>query len=108
MDDKFIKKLLSNMKCGACGQRYETANINILGHREDLWFLSIYCPSCKSHGFVAAVIKEGKLPEIITELTEAERAKFSATPPIDSDDVLDMHNFLEEFGGDLSFLSPEK
>lgn len=108
MDEKFIKKLLSNMKCGSCGQRYETTNMNILRHREDLWFLSVYCPSCKSQGFIAAIIKEGKLPEVITELTEAERAKFSTAPPIGSDDVLDIYTFLEEFSGDFSSLFPEK
>lgn len=106
MDEKFIKKLLSNMKCGVCGQHYEPANINVLGHREDLWFLSVYCPSCKSQGLVAAVIKEGKVPEVVTELTEAEKGKFSS--PIGSDDVIDMHILLKDFSGDFSSLFPEK
>jgi hypothetical protein len=108
MDDKFIRKLLSNMKCGLCGQHYESTNVNILGHREDLWFLSVFCTSCKSQGLVAAIIKEGKSPEVITELTAAERAKFSAAPSIDSDDVLDMHTFLEKFSGDFFSLFPGK
>lgn len=108
MDDKFIKKLLSNMKCGICGRNYESANVNILGHREDLWFLSVFCTSCKSQGIVAAIIKEGKSPEVITELTEAERAKFTTAPSIGSDDVLDMHTFLEKFEGDFSSIFPEK
>ncbi|HJX70237.1 MAG TPA: hypothetical protein VJ441_03995 [Dehalococcoidia bacterium] len=96
------------MKCGVCGQSYESTDINVLGHREDLWFLSVYCPACKSQGLVAAVIKEGKLPEVITELSEAERAKFSATPPIGSEDVLDMHILLDKFSGDFSSLLPGK
>ena len=108
MDEKFIKKLLANMKCGICGQRYEPPNVNVLGHRDDLWFLSIYCPSCKTQGLVAAVLKEGKLPDKVTELTEAEYTKFSGGPPVDSDDLLDMHTFLEEFGGDFSSIFPEK
>ena len=108
MDEKFIKKLLSNMKCGVCSKTYETTNVNILGHQKDLWFLSVYCPSCKSQGLIAAIIKEGKSLEAITELTEAEYAKFSAAPPIGSDDVLDMHTFLDKFSGDISSLFPEK
>ena len=107
-DDNFIKKLLSNVKCGVCGHHYESANINVLGHREDLWFLSVLCPSCKSQGLIAAIIKEGEPPEVITELTEAEHAKFSDAPSIDSDDVLDMHTFLEKFSGDFSSLFPEE
>ncbi len=108
MDDKFIKKLLANMKCGVCGHRYESTNVNILGHRDDLWFVSVFCPSCKSQGLVAAIIKGDKLPEVITELTEAELDRFSAAPSIGSDDVLEMHTFLEGFGGDFSSLFPKE
>jgi len=106
MDERFIKKLLSHMKCGVCGQHYEPANVKVLEHREDLWFLSVYCPGCKSQGLVAAVIREGKAPEIVTELTEVEKSKLST--PIDSDDVIDMHTFLKDFGGDFSSLFSKK
>lgn len=106
MDEKFIRKLLSNMKCGVCGQHYEPANIKVLEHREDLWFLSVYCPDCKSQGLVAAVIREGKAPEIVTELTEVEKSKLAT--PIGSDDVIDMHTFLKDFGGDFSSLFYKK
>jgi len=106
MDERFIRKLLSNMKCGVCGQHYEPTNISVLGHREGLWFLSVYCPSCKSQGLVAAVIKEGKVPEVVTELTEAEKSKFSI--PIGSDDIIDMHTFLKDFSGDFSSLFSEE
>ena len=104
MDEKFIKKLLSNMKCGVCGRHYQPSQINILGHREDLWFLSVFCTACTSQALVAAVIKEGKLTEVVTDLTEAELARFSADSSIEADDVLDMHNFLKDFEGDFSAL----
>lgn len=103
MDDKFIKKILATMKCGMCGHLYSSGNINILGHKEDLWFLSVFCPSCKSQGLVAAVVKEGsKSPEVITELTPEEIAGFSA--PLTSDDVINMHTFLSDFDGNFSSL----
>lgn len=92
------------MKCGICGQRYEPPSVKVLGHRDDLWFLSVYCHSCKTQGLVAAFLKEGKLPSITAELTEEEYTKFSGYPPIESDDILDMHTFLEEFSGDFSSL----
>ena len=108
MDEKFIKKLLSNMKCGICGHPYDEGNVHIMGHRDDLWFLSVHCLSCKSHGLVAAVIKEGESSEEVVELSEVDIEKFSDSAPIDSDDVLDMHTFLKEFSGDFSTLFPEK
>ncbi len=108
MNERFIKKLLSNMECGICGQHYHSSNIKVLGHREDMWFLSVFCPNCQSQGLVAAVIKEGKMAEVTTDLTKAERSKFSAAPPLQADDVLDMHNFLKGFKGDFFTLFPKK
>ena len=102
MDDKFIKKILASMKCGMCGNHYASGNVNILGHKEDLYFLSVFCPSCKSQGLVAAVVKEGKAPEVLTELTTEEMKKLSA--PLSSDDLIDMHAFLSDFDGDFSSL----
>ncbi len=111
MDEKFIKKLLSNMKCGICGQPYDAANIHVMGNREDLWFLSVHCLSCKSQGLVAAVIKESESSEVVEavpELTQADVGKFAGSSPVDSDDVLDMYTFLDKFSGDISSLFPKK
>lgn len=103
MEDKFIKKILATMKCAMCGHHYSAGNINILGHKEDLWFLSVFCPSCKSQGLVAAVVKEGsRSPEVVTELTPEELKRLST--PLTSDDVIDMHAFLRDFDGDFSSL----
>lgn len=101
MHEGFLKRLMATMKCSVCGRRYEATNVNVLGHQEELWFLSVFCPSCRSHGLVAAVIKEGKSPELVTDLTEAEHFKFSDSKDIVVNDVLDMHNFLKDFPGDF-------
>src|SRR4030042_6166282 len=104
MDEKFVRNLLPKIKCGRCGQQCEPANIDVMGHQEDLWLFSAYCSSCKSQGLVlvAVAIKESEEPGVVTEPTEAEQTKFST--PISSDDVLDMHTFLKDFSGDFSSL----
>lgn len=104
MDEKFIKKLMSTIKCGVCGQRYESSNVTVLGQRSEMWFLSVVCPACHSQAVVAAVIKEAKPAEIITDLTEAELTKFAQGDAIGADDVLDVHNFLKSFNGNFSKL----
>ncbi len=108
MDEGLIKRLIANIKCGICGQLYEGGNVRILGHRDDLWFLSVFCSACRSQGLVAAVIKEGQLPQLITDLTEAEQAKFRELEPVDADDLLDLHKFLREFDGDFAHLFTEE
>ena len=104
MEEGLIKRLLASIKCGVCGQGYEVDNIDVLGHHEDLWFLSALCPACHARCLVAAVIREGRVPEVTTDLTKAELDRFRNMSGVTTDDVLDMHNFLKGFDGDLSRL----
>ena len=108
MEENLIKRFMTSIKCSACGQRYEVDNIKVLGHQEDLWFLSVFCPACQTQCLVAAVIKEGKAPQLTTDLTEAELDKFKGTDKPTSDDALDMHSFLKDFEGDFSRLFSQK
>ena len=105
MNEKTIKDLLSNVKCGNCGQHCEPANIEVMGHQEDLWFLSVYCPYCRSQGLVVATIGKSDVPEVVNELTETEKSEFSI--PVSSDDIIDMHIFLKDFNGDFYSLFSE-
>ncbi len=108
MDKSLIKRLLASIKCGACGQRYEVDNVDVLGHQEDLWFLSVFCSACQIQCLVAAVVKEGKAPKVTTDLTEAEWDKFKKMDKLTADEVLDMHSFLKGFDGDFSQLFSQK
>lgn len=108
MDKSLIKRLMSSIKCGVCGQRYEIDNIDVLGQHQDLWFLRVLCSACRAQCLVAAVIREGRLPEVITDLTEAELDKFKNVGILSADEVLDMHNFLKDFDGDFSRLFSQK
>lgn len=104
MREAFLKRVFSMIKCSVCDQRYEAANIKILGHEDELWFLSAFCSSCRTQCLIAAVVKEGDTAEVIIELTEAEYAKFAQSGAVGVDDVLDMHNFLKEFNGNFADL----
>ena len=69
MEDRLIKKLMTSIKCESCGQNYEPYDVDVLGHREDMWFLRVLCSKCQTQCLVAAVVKEGKVPEEANELT---------------------------------------
>jgi len=104
MEENLIKRFMTSIKCSTCRQRYEVDNVKVLGHQEDLWFLSVFCPACQTQCLVAAVIKEGKVPKITTDLSEAELGKFKRMDKLTSNEVLDMHSFLKDFDGDFSRL----
>ncbi len=101
MEESLIKKLIASIKCGACGQYYKEDCIDIIEHKEGLWFLKVSCSSCHAKSLVAAIIREDKKAEVITDLTEAELDKFRDVERVRVDDVLDMHNFLKDFDGDF-------
>ena len=108
MEEKLIKKLITSIRCSVCGRSYGNGNIKILGRHENLWLLKALCPACHTQYLVAAVISEGETPEVITDLTEAERDKFRNLRPVNADDVLDMHCLLKDFNGDWSELLDRK
>jgi len=108
MREAFLKRLFSKVNCGVCGQKYDVSNIKILDQEDGLWVLSVYCSSCGTQGLIAAVVQEGNITEVITDLTEAERERFDDSEVVGVDDVLEMHNFLKEFDGDFASLFSEK
>ena len=73
------------------------------------------CPACDTQFLLAAIIKEEKVTEVITDLTEAELDKFKNVGSLTSDEILDMRNFMDtlrgsgvETGGPNSFGQKER
>ena len=110
VDNRFIEKVIytafSSMECEVCGQRYEAANIRVMGHWNGWWFLSLHCSVCKRHRSAVVGVGIGQPTQVVIEPTGAETGKLSA--PIDFDDVLDMHIFLKDFSGDFRSLFCER
>ena len=108
MEERLVRRLMALLKCESCGQQYEAYDIDVIGHREDLWFLRVSCSSCHSQCLVAAVIKQEKIPGAVTDLTKVEMGKFKDEDAVGVDDVLNMHDFLKDFDGDFSQLLGQK
>lgn len=101
MEESLIKRLVATIKCGTCGQNYEESRVDIIKHIEELWFLRVFCSSCRAKCLVAVIIRKDEKPEVITDLTEEELARFRDMDTVKEDDRLDMHNFLKAFDGDF-------
>ena len=72
--------------------------------------VTVVCEGCQHQGFITAII-QGRAPESnraprvpTPELTPAERARFAVATPVATDDLLDLHLFLEAFDGDFAAL----
>jgi hypothetical protein len=101
MDESLIKQLISSITCGSCGKNYDEDHIEIIEHKEEMWFLRVSCPHCQLKCLVAAIVREDDESEVITDLMPAELEKFKNRDGISEDDLLDMHDFLKNFDGDF-------
>ena len=80
-------------RCTVCDERVPATRVTLLAWRDDLAFLQIDCGACLSTtlGFAMGVSAD-------------DRAGPPSAPPISSDDVLDMHQLLATWRGDLTGL----
>lgn len=85
--------LPDGLRCTVCDERVPATRVRLLAWRDDLAFLQIDCATCASTtlGFVL----DGRTDE---------PAPVREGAPISTDDVLDMHELLAAWRGDLAGL----
>jgi hypothetical protein len=88
---------LDGARCAACGGPVPEANLRILARRDDLAFVEVDCPSCRSAGLAMLVGDAGRQDGPVG--WEA--------PPIDLDDVEAIRRFLAGYRGDVHGLFTE-
>jgi hypothetical protein len=83
-------------QCSVCDERVPVDRVKVLAWRDDLVFLQIDCDACLSTtlGFILGGQADGP----------ADEPGAVASDPITSDDVLDMHQLLATWRGDLTGL----
>jgi hypothetical protein len=90
------ERFLGGADCAACGSSVPASRVRLLAERDDLVFAELGCPSCGSVS-LAIVVKAAPTPDapILPEAGALGGA------PLGADDVLDMHQFLEGYRGDV-------
>ncbi len=88
--------LPDGLRCTVCEERVPADRLTLLAWRDDLAFLQLDCAACLSStlGFVL----DGRGDEPAEPVAPAQPAAISA------DDVLDMHQLLSAWRGDLAGL----
>ena len=99
-----VKHLIASIPCAVCQHCYEPDDVRIVEHHGEMWIMAVTCDHCGTQGLVFAMIQEEAKPEIVNELTSQEWARFREMPQIDTDDLLDVHEFLRDFDGDFAGL----
>lgn len=98
-----LRRLRDGMGCTVCGARVPAARISLVAHRDDLVIARADCRACGNTA-IAFVLggDPGASPDAAGSDLDASRTPDA--PPVDADDVLDMHTLLASWTGDLASL----
>jgi hypothetical protein len=97
-----LRSLPDGVECTVCGASVPVTQVTLLAEREDLVIVRADCTVCGSTAL--AFVLTGDSPSATDSGTGATEATRASASPIDTDDVLDMHAFLETWSGDLASL----
>jgi hypothetical protein len=90
------ERFLGGADCAACGASVPASRVRLLAERDDLVFAELGCSSC---GSVSLAIVVRAAPTFDAPVSPEAGARAGA--PLAADDVLDMHEFLAGYRGDV-------
>ena len=111
----WLRTQLTSFTCPACGRRYRGSRIKLLAERDGLFFVDLDCTRCGSHTVAIVTVEEGETELSIIDASDIELAvdlepeHLGEELPdklalVTADDVLDMHELLTDFDGDMRAL----
>jgi hypothetical protein len=119
----WLRTQLTSFTCPACGRRYRGSKIRLLAERDGLFFVDLDCGRCGSHTVAIVTVEMDDTQASITEISDLRLSTDGllstdympehfgeelppGASPVTADDVLEMHEFLSHFQGDISHLFP--
>ena len=107
--ESWLTSELASFGCAACGQAYGEGHIRLIAQREELFFVDLSCDHCGSQAVAIVTIQvDGETATLEGgELVRVEEHDLNAIadgPPVSADDVLDVHELLDDFEGDVHTL----
>jgi hypothetical protein len=101
---RLVLKLVTQLRCMECGNPYDVHDFALVDRQPDVWVLDIRCRHCDSSSHVVILMHLAAQSGPAVHLTPEEIQMAEESPPISRDDVLDVHELLQEFDGDLDDL----
>ena len=99
-----LKQLISSYRCHVCRRCFERDHVRLAARHEQLWIVSVRCSLCRNQQVFWIALKDEGQESILHDDSDIEDTEFAGLPPLTSDDVLDMHEFLRSFNGDFQQL----
>jgi hypothetical protein len=97
---RFLREQAKDYKCSVCGANHSGSDIRVLGKLESAWIVRVTCAKCET-AFKLLVVIDEQRAAISPVKEEPERPK---RPAVSADEVIDAHEFLEGYRGDVRTL----
>lgn len=97
---------LASFGCAACGEAYGDGHIRLIAQRDELFFVDLSCDHCGSQAVAIVTIQIEddvatlETGELVPAIVEGE-PKDRESGVVSADDVLDAHELLDGFEGDI-------
>ena len=100
-------------RCSVCHRAFEEDDLQVMARNANVWMLVVKCRDCHARLFVAALVGDGDadaanralrqiMQENRDEFVVGAEAEIEPEPePVTEEDVQEMHEFLQSFGGDF-------
>jgi hypothetical protein len=100
-----IQQFFTQMTCQHCQEPFEPESIQLIREDKGVYLVSVNCHHCQRQVGVAMVGVESNTKEATQkyadpELTPEEKERLSAFTPVETDDVIEAHQFFQNLGRD--------
>ena len=104
--ESWLTSELASFGCAACGQAYGQGHIRLIAQREELFFVDLSCDHCGSQAVAIVTIQiDGDNATLdggeLVRVDGVDPDGVRDGPPVSADDVIDVHDLLDDFEGDV-------
>ena len=102
-----IRQIVANVTCAICGHHFGKSDFQVVGRRGNVWAMRVDCRECRTRALLFAVVSEGATQTAYTDLTPEDWERFKDSPPISTNDVVEVHEYMQRYDGDFSEILEE-
>lgn len=95
---RFLREQAKNYDCSVCGTNHSRSEVSVLGKRDGAWVVRVVCTKCQTS--ITLLVYSGDRAEEPAK-RETAPARRTRKPALTLDDVLDAHDLLGSFSGDV-------
>ena len=102
---ELLRSQARKYRCPVCGQNMADCGINILTQQGNRALVRVTCSACNDENLLQIILQTevaGEAERPVPTIDEGIPAK--AVEPIEPDELLDLHSFLDGYHGDFKTL----